>query len=170
MFFWIFAIALILVLGFIALCKICEKVYETQGEKYYDLDYNDPARKDYKANLNKKWYSKVAHLWDKVDCVIPVIAIILAVIVGIMLLSLSIVYGSSEGDYAKNQARYESLMYQYENDVYDADDDVVGKKELYNQIQDWNEDVACGKTYAKDFWWGIFWSDWYEDLEFIEYK
>lgn len=170
MFFWIFAIALILVLGFIALCKICEKIYQANGRKYWDLNYNDPARKNYKANLDKKWYSKVAKLWDKVDGIISVIAIVLAVIVVIMLITLFITYGSSDGEYAKLQARYESLVYQYEHDVYDADDDVVGKKELYNQIQDWNEDISCGKTYTKDFWWGIFWPDWYEDLKFIEYK
>lgn len=170
MFFWIFAIALILVLGFITLCKICEKVYEAQGEKYWDLDYNDPARKDYKANLDKKWYSKVTKLWRGIDCIISVIAITLVIMVSIMALFLCIIYGSSDGDYAKNQARYESLVCQYEHDVYDTDDDVVGKKELYNQIQEWNEDLAYGKAYAKDFWWGIFWPDWYEDLKFIEYK
>ena len=36
---------------------------------------------------------------------------------------------------------YESLVYQLENNLYDNDND-IGKKELYNEIKEWNTDLA----------------------------
>lgn len=74
-----------------------------------------------------------------------------------------------KGFVARNQALYDSLTYQLENDLYDNDND-LGKKELYNQIEDWNTDLAYGKAMTHDPWWGIFWIDAYDEFEFIELK
>ena len=71
------------------------------------------------------------------------------------------------GRIAANEQRYESLVYQLENDLYDNDND-LGKKELYNQIQNWNEDLAAGKSMQHDIWIGVFWADIYDHFEFIE--
>lgn len=71
------------------------------------------------------------------------------------------------GFVAKNQAIYDSLIYQLENNLYDNDND-LGKKELYNQIQEWNKDLADGKAMTHDPWLGIFWIDAYDEFEFIE--
>lgn len=71
------------------------------------------------------------------------------------------------GKIAENQRRYESLTYQYENNMYDNDNE-IGKKELMNQIQKWNEDLAWYKANQKDFWIGIFIPNVYDRFEFIE--
>ena len=65
------------------------------------------------------------------------------------------------------RVRYESLVYQYENNLYENDND-VGKKELMDQIQEWNEEIANGKTYQRDFWVGIFVPNVYDEFDFIE--
>lgn len=65
------------------------------------------------------------------------------------------------------RVRYESLVYQYENNLYENEND-VGKKELMDQIQEWNENIANGKTYQRDFWVGIFVPNVYDEFDFIE--
>lgn len=71
------------------------------------------------------------------------------------------------GDVPAMRVRYESLVYQYENDLYENDNN-VGKKELMQEIQEWNEDLANGKTYQRDFWVGIFVPNVYDEFDFIE--
>lgn len=65
-----------------------------------------------------------------------------------------------------NKQRYDSLVYQAENNLYENDND-LGKKDLVNQIQDWNEDLAEGKVLQDDFWVGIFYADIYDEFDFI---
>ena len=65
------------------------------------------------------------------------------------------------------RVRYESLVYQYENNLYENENDVC-KKELMDQIQEWNEKIANGKTYQRDFWVGIFVPNVYDEFDFIE--
>lgn len=70
---------------------------------------------------------------------------------------------------AKNQQIYNILVYQLENNLYDNDND-LGKKELYDQIQEWNTDLASGKAWTHDPWFGIFWRDAYDEFDFIKLK
>ena len=71
-----------------------------------------------------------------------------------------------EASIEANKQRYESLIYQAENNLYENDND-LGKKELVNQIQEWNEDLARGKALQNDFWVGIFYADIYDEFNFI---
>lgn len=66
----------------------------------------------------------------------------------------------------KEQIR-SSLVYQLENDIYENDND-LGKKNLYDQIQDYNSNLAYYKGVQNDFWLGIFYPDIYDQFEFIE--
>ncbi len=70
---------------------------------------------------------------------------------------------------AEKQQVYNSLVYQLENDAYENDND-LGKKNLYDQIQNYNSNLAYYKGVQDDFWLGIFYPDIYDQFEFIEYS
>jgi hypothetical protein len=70
---------------------------------------------------------------------------------------------------AQNQARYDIIVYQLENDIYnDNGDDVVGKRDLYEQIREWNEDYAYNKRVQDNPWTGIFIPNYCDYLKPIE--
>ena len=62
----------------------------------------------------------------------------------------------------------EALIYQLENNLYDNDND-IGKKELNDEIREWNEDLAYKKAVQRDFWLGIFHPNVYDQFEFIDF-
>lgn len=98
--------------------------------------------------------------------IITVIAAIGIVISGIIMLDS---YGNVDAKIAQNNKKYESLTYQLENNLYDNDND-LGKKELYNEIREWNEDLAYYQNMQDNFWFGIFYPDMFDQFEFIDYE
>lgn len=98
-----------------------------------------------------------------------VIAIIGFIVVIIMLIVIIIENTNVDAYVAENQMRYEMLVYQYENDIYDNDND-LGKRDLMEDIQEWNEDLAYYREAQDDFWVGIFHPNVYDQFEFIELK
>ena len=83
-----------------------------------------------------------------------------------MLIAIVICHVGIEAEIEANNQRYDSLVYQAEARLYENDND-VGKKDLANQIQEWNEDLARGKALQNDFWVGIFIPNIYDEFEFI---
>lgn len=171
MLFWIFAIPFILCLAFGIFIRVCVAIDDNRDRKCWDIyDFNERQayRETYKGKLADKVESNIASEWPEYA------AWIASVILGIVVLFMSIfiidTHVGVEADIAANKQIYASLVYQYENDVYDNDDDVIGKKQLYDQIQEWNKDLAKYKAKEKDFWVGIFYPNIFGQFEFIEYK
>lgn len=98
-----------------------------------------------------------------------IMSVICAITIIVMIFVAIINNIGTTGLIASNEQRYESLVYQLENDLYDNDND-LGKKELYNQIQSWNEDLANGKQMQRDIWVGMFYPNIYDDFTYIELK
>lgn len=98
-----------------------------------------------------------------------VIAIIGFIVAIIMLVAIIVANTNVDAYVAENQMRYEMLVYQYENDIYDNDND-LGKRDLMEDIQKWNEDLAYHRKAQDDFWVGIFHPNVYDQFEFIELK
>ena len=98
------------------------------------------------------------------------VIVIIGFIVAIIMLIVIIVENTNVDAYvAENQMRYEMLVYQYENNIYDNDND-LGKRDLMEDIQEWNEDLAYHRKAQDDFWVGIFHPNVYDQFEFIELK
>ena len=115
------------------------------------------------------WHNKSGE-WDDWKLFIGVIGcIVVSVAIVISLFIIGDAYGCKDAYIAKNKTRYNSLVYQLENDIYDNDND-LGKRELYKEIQDWNEDLAYNRKIQKNFWIGIYYADIYDQFEFIELK
>lgn len=70
---------------------------------------------------------------------------------------------------AANTERYEALIYKIESGVC-SDDFGLLNKEIIDDIQAWNEDLARNKTLEQDKWIGAFYPNIYSDFDFIEYE
>ena len=96
-----------------------------------------------------------------------VISFFATIAVVISLLIFAFDYTDIDGTIASKQAEYEILVWQYENDIYDNDND-IGKKELMNDIRDWNTNISRLKERQDNFWIGIYYPDIYDQFELIE--
>ena len=92
-----------------------------------------------------------------------------ALVITTLIMSICVIsaHTSIEAKIASNQQIYDSLVYQLENDLYDNDND-LGKKELYNQIQEWNTDLAYRQHIQDNLWCGIFYPNIYDQFKYIE--
>ena len=95
-----------------------------------------------------------------------VLTFVAGIAAAIMLIVIIVNNVGVEAKIEANKQRYDSLVYQAENNLYENDND-LGKKDLVNQIQEWNEDLAKGKVLQDDFWIGIFYADIYDEFDFI---
>lgn len=100
------------------------------------------------------------HLLATIAFVLTLIALLISTI------GLASAYIGVDASVAKWETQYESLTYQLENNLYDNDND-IGKKELMDEIREWNEDLAYCKKIQRNFWVGIYYPNVYDNLEFI---
>lgn len=100
------------------------------------------------------------HLLATIAFVLTLIALLISTI------GLASAYIGADASVAKWETQYESLTYQLENNLYDNDND-IGKKELMDEIREWNEDLAYCKKIQHNFWVGIYYPNVYDSLEFI---
>ena len=167
MLFWLFVILFVLALTFAIVVWRGSKVYDKKRDATYKLDWKEAAKA--REKLNKSFWGWCDDVWSLCEAVIG-ITILFGVTLLIASIILAINLGGAAGQKVRMEQTYESLTYQLENKEEIYGNDVIDTKELYNQVQKWNEDLAVGKTYEKHFWVGIYWPDIYSDLEFIEYK
>lgn len=100
------------------------------------------------------------HLLATIAFSLTLIALLISTI------GLAATYIGADASVAKWETQYESLTYQLENNLYDNDND-IGKKELMDEIREWNEDLAYCKKIQRNFWVGIYYPNVYDNLEFI---
>ena len=104
----------------------------------------------------------------EISCIISgVISGLAATALLIEIAVLAVNYIGVDGYIQRANTRHDMLVYQYENDIYDNDND-LGKRELIEDIQDWNEDLASRRENQDNAWIGIFVPDIYDQFEFIE--
>lgn len=114
----------------------------------------------------KKQYNK--EIFRYICIGFMIFAGICCMIMGIVIVSEHI---SAPAHLEALKAEREVLVWEVENAIYnDNGDDVVGKKELYNQVREWNKELAKNKASEKNFWYGVFIPNIYGDLEPIELK
>lgn len=195
MIFWIFVI--IAAIAFIIIClpykgELAHKALIEAKDAYYE-EYDEwefPWRTVSKEQREKQAAAWSAHLAaekklrefeektnikrranrketiDSIACGFLIGALVIIIIMSIVMMCD---YISAPATRAKLEAEYEVLSWEVENNIYvDNGDDVVGKKELYNQVRDWNANLATHKVGEKNFWYGIFIPNIYHDLQFIE--
>lgn len=104
-----------------------------------------------------------------IDNIITIIICVLSIILLVILSILAIgVHITEPALYESNKQLYNSLTYQLEHDVYDNDND-IGKSGLYAKITNWNTDLARGRVMQDNIWIGVFWNNYYDEFDFIEF-
>ena len=92
----------------------------------------------------------------------------LAIIGGLALcVSIFFVAGSNiavESTAARISVERESLVYQAQMNLYDNDND-LGKKEMVDQITEWNASLEENKKLQRNFWVGCFVPNIYDQFE-----
>ena len=94
------------------------------------------------------------------------ISVVTGFIITVMLFIMSLQYLTVPGQIAVQKTTYESLSYQVESNMYDNDND-IGKKELMDQVTEYNANVQKNKALQRNFWVGIFYPDIWDQFETI---
>lgn len=151
MIFWLMVIMIVVGVG------IAFGAYYVSDHTSYDMREKHPF-------LRWIYYSE-----DGLKISGVVITVAFSLIVFIMSLCLLGTHIESDSTAAKMEQTYESLVYKI-NAESSKDDFGIRNKDLIDEVQKWNEDLAFHKTVQRNFWTGIFYADIYDDFEYIELK
>lgn len=92
-----------------------------------------------------------------------IVAIASSIVMGMVAIAVNI---NTDAKLAEKQERYDSLTYQLDNGLFEEGNSVA-RKQLYDQIQEWNEDLAKGRKSKQNPWVGIFYAPIYDQFDFI---
>lgn len=67
------------------------------------------------------------------------------------------------------QEEYKALVYEVENSTFREEDEIVNKI-VFDEVRAWNKDIVFKKSIQKDFWFGVFYPDIYDQFETIDYE
>lgn len=141
--------------------EIIEKYEKEQEAK--EARYNQICES--KKYCRSKWWSQR----ESGCCIFGFIAIALSVIIAIMLFVTGMVRVFAPAEQIQLITERDILTYELEHNIYtDNGDDVVGKKELYNQIREFNANLAHAQALQNNFWVGFFVPDIYDEIELIK--
>ena len=120
----------------------------------------------------KRWdYEKYPFLYDYDETICGwgvATTIVSGVVVLIMLLVVTINNVTASSMVAENHERYKALTYKLESGAC-RDEFGLLNKEIIDEIQEWNEDVAYYQVAQDNFWVGIFYPNVYDQFETIDY-
>ena len=160
MFFWIILSLFI----FFAITYIpCQIFYTKVNTIKNDLNWSDWDK--WRTKHPKK--IKVYRILDKAPGIILTVFFwIFLICLVICLLVFIFVYPTAEADQAKLIAEAEVLQYQVDNEFYD---NVIenGRSTLFDKVNHFNKDIIFNRTFSKNFWFGIFVPDIYDDVPLI---
>lgn len=141
--------------------ELIEK-YEKEREAK-EAQYNQICES--KRYCRSKWWSQ-----REMGCyAFGVIAIFLGVVIAIMLFITGMVHAFAPAKQIQLITERDILTYELEHNIYiDNGDDVVGKKELYNQIREFNANLAYAQALQNNFWVGFFVPNIYSEIELIK--
>ena len=105
-------------------------------------------------------------VWDELPLPLSVSNVLIGLVTAIMLVIIMVVHIGANAEIESQKQIYESLVYQAENNLYENDND-LGKKEVVNQIQEWNSNLAYNKKIQSDLWVGIFCPNIYDQFDYI---
>lgn len=75
----------------------------------------------------------------------------------------------ADAQVAEKQEEYKALVCKAESGAC-RDEFGLLNKEVFDEIQEWNQDIAYKKTIQRDFWLGIFYPNIYDQFELIDYE
>lgn len=82
---------------------------------------------------------------------------------------LGCTYMTAGGDYAVKQEEYNALVYKIENTEVQDNFNFVGK-EIIDEVSEWNKEIREAQYWEDNFWFGIFWPNFWNELELIDYN
>lgn len=104
------------------------------------------------------------------DAGIAIVIILLIVAIAFSIVTVGTFIDSRVNVVAKIESKqqiYDSLTYQLDNMIFE-NGNTVAKKQLYDQIMEWNKDLAFGKNAIKNIWTGILYcAPEYDQFDFI---